>query len=282
MSPIGKVFIVLNLIVSAVFVGFAGTYLQRATDWKAKHKEVADQLDAEKKRAQGELAALQSELQNKERELGKHVMLYQGADTEKKKLEDENKRLNSQIASLSADISKLQSASTTTAASIERATEDAKQAREMSIKSMKEKEEAATAKEAALKQLDDANKKIEGLQKEAASQVARIAELNQTTAEQEMILAVYKDRYGGPAIAQPNLSGRVEVVSSTDLVTIAVEKPADLELKAGWQFAIYGDKYKAEAVIQSARDNMAFCKIHKRVENATIQVGDRAATNLGF
>jgi SMC interacting uncharacterized protein involved in chromosome segregation len=210
------------------------------------------------------------------------VLLYQGSDTEKKKLDDENKRLNSQIASLSADISKLQSASTTTASAIERATADAKQAMTLAIGSKEEKDKALSAKEAAEKQLADANFKIQSLEKKVAEQVGEIAQLNQKASEQDMMLAVYKDRFPGIAIAQPNLNGRVEVVSSADLVTIAVDKPSDVELKAGWQFAIYGDKYKAEAVVTSARDNMAFCKIQKRADNATIQVGDRAATNLGF
>ena len=37
MSPIGRVFIVLNLLLAGTFVGFAGTYLQQANHWKDLH-----------------------------------------------------------------------------------------------------------------------------------------------------------------------------------------------------------------------------------------------------
>ena len=36
MSPIGRVFIVLNLLLAGTFVGFAGTYLQRQDNWRDK------------------------------------------------------------------------------------------------------------------------------------------------------------------------------------------------------------------------------------------------------
>ena len=34
MSPIGRVFIVLNLILAGTFVGFSGTHLQKQFNWK--------------------------------------------------------------------------------------------------------------------------------------------------------------------------------------------------------------------------------------------------------
>ncbi len=41
MSPIGRVFIIVNLVLAAAFIGFAGTFLQNHTNWKTQHDTVA-------------------------------------------------------------------------------------------------------------------------------------------------------------------------------------------------------------------------------------------------
>lgn len=282
MSPIGKVFIVLNLVLAATFVGFAGTYLQRATDWKKKHTDVAKMLDDEKARAQSELAAISEQLQSKDRELNKHVLLVQNADTENSKLTDENKRLATQLAGLEGNLAKLQAAHTTISAAIDRSTQDSQQAVKLSMTAKEERDSALTAKQAAEKQLADANFKITDLEKQVSAKIGELASVTQSLKEQEMVAAIYEQRYGPIGLAQPDLSGRVEQVSSNDLLTIAVENASGVELKAGYQFAIYdGSGYKGEAVVTSAQNNMVFCKIRALKDNATINVGDRAKTNLG-
>jgi hypothetical protein len=40
MSPIGRVFIVLNLILAGTFVGFSGTHLQKQFNWKKQAEKV--------------------------------------------------------------------------------------------------------------------------------------------------------------------------------------------------------------------------------------------------
>ena len=47
MSPIGRVFIVLNLLLAGTFVGFSGTYLQKQHNYKDKAEKVEKQLAAE-------------------------------------------------------------------------------------------------------------------------------------------------------------------------------------------------------------------------------------------
>lgn len=282
MSPIGKVFIVLNLILAAAFVGFAGTYLQRATDWKKAHTDVSDKLDAEKKRAAEEIAAVQTELQTKDRELSKHVLLVQNGDTENKKLIDENKRLGEQLANLEGNLSKLQAAHTTIAAAIDRSTQDSQQAMKLAMTKKEEADKANDDKQAAERTLDEANAKITALEKQLSDKIGELASVQQSLSEQEMVAALYEKRFGAIGKAQPDLSGRVEQVSSDRLLTIAVENASGVELKAGYEFAVYDENgYKGDVVVTDAHDNMAFCKVRAVKDNATIRVGDRARTNLG-
>lgn len=282
MSPIGKVFIVLNLILAGFFVGFAGTYLQRATDWKERFTKKDEELTKEKERAQGELAAISEQLQSKDRELNKVSLLVQNAETENKKLTDENTRLATQLAGLEGNLAKLQAAHTTISAAIDRSTQDSQQAVRMSMTAKEERDAALSAKQDAEKQLADANFKIAELEKNVADKIGELAAVTQSLKEQEMVAAVYRERYGPIGQPQPDLTGRVEQVSSNDLLTIAVENAGGVELKAGVQFAIFdGNGYKGEAVVTGAQNNMAFCRVRALKDNATISVGDRAKTNLG-
>ncbi|MFQ5505267.1 MAG: hypothetical protein ACE5F1_10770, partial [Planctomycetota bacterium] len=60
MSPIGRAFIILNLILAAVFVGYVGFYLQNVDSWKAKYEAKDKEMLAMQEAMQGTIDTLQS------------------------------------------------------------------------------------------------------------------------------------------------------------------------------------------------------------------------------
>ena len=110
--------LVLNLILAGAFVGFAGTFLQRHTDWKAQSDGFETQLAAAEQKATADLQAKDDELRKLDRELRAHKQQLDGADTDNKSLRDENQRLMAQLTELSGDVKNLSSQTTTMASGL--------------------------------------------------------------------------------------------------------------------------------------------------------------------
>ena len=283
MSPIGRVFIVLNLILAGAFVGFAGTFLQRHTDWKATSDGFETELAAAEQKATADLQAKDDELRKLDRELRAHKQQLDGADTDNKSLRDENQRLMAQLTELSGDVKNLSSQTTTMASEIQQSREQSRQAYTMAMEASQARDQANDAKEAAETTLADANRKIGDLESAIANANGRIAELTQSNEEKDVLLAmVQRNAPGVLASMQPDLSGVVHNVGPAgELVTVRINNnPGSVEVKPGYSLAIYKDGYKGEALIQSVEGEFAFCKMTRKVAGASISIGDGASTNL--
>ena len=78
---------------------------------------------------------------------------------------------------------------------------------------------------------------------------------------------------------QPDVRGEVVFVDS-DIVILRVTEAASESTPRGGSFALFrGDHYLAEARVVRGRDHLLACRVVRRMENATIMIGDRAATN---
>jgi len=283
MSPIGRVFIVLNLILAAGFVVMAGTFLQHHTDYKSKYdgevQKLADAVashDAQRAEHAEELSTLQRNLRGITASL-------ETAETGNKALTDENGRLKSQLADLAGDVKGLNARATTMADAIERATKDARNAYEMAMAATAERDQANREKEAAQAQLSEAGRQATELEATIASQSGQIAALDQTTKEQQVIFDVIKRK--APGIfdtVQPDLRGVVEQAEAGICTVRLTENPGGVQVRPGWTFAIHnGGTYKGEAMITSVDGEFAFCKVTRSVDGMTVSPGDDAATNVG-
>src|ERR1041384_759192 len=94
MSPIGRVFIVLNLLLAGTFVGFAGTYLQQANHWKELHGKKSEELA----KGQSDFSAFRKN--SLDNNLANSKVTTQH-------LEEDNTRLQKQLAKIEADVTSL-------------------------------------------------------------------------------------------------------------------------------------------------------------------------------
>ena len=281
MSPIGRVFVVLNLVLAGAFVGFAGTYLKNHTNWKAQH----DALETKSRAAETELKAA---LANKEADLGTARRELQAIDQkakhDKADLDDkinENQRLNQKLASLDADIKAMKGDYATVASKVETATEDAKKTLQLAMTADEEKHKALNLKTEADSKLAEANAKIAALETKLAEANSEVQKRDQTIGEQKTFLSAWQLKYpGGILTAQPDVEGRISNVSGR-LVTLEITDKKG-ELQKGNMLAIFnGNTYKGEMQVDSVEGNFAFGKITTPVDGRAVSVGDRASTNLG-
>ncbi len=284
MSAIGRVFIVLNLVLAAAFVGFAGTFLQRHTDYKAKFDAATTSAAEAATAAAAQFDAKVAELRDVDRELRAQKSLFDRADGDNKALRAENAQLTAQLADLAGDVKNISSQTTTMAQEIERSREQSKQAYDLAVGADREKASALDERESALTQLAEVERQMEQLRDTLAQTNARLAEAQQAKQEADVMVAMFKSAYPGIVEAvTPDFGGVVHQVDNANtLLTVRVtDNPGSLEVKPGYSFAIFDeDLYKGEAIVQATEGEFAFCRMSKRREGASISIGDRARTNL--
>ena len=289
MSPIGRVFIVLNLALAGGFAVFAGTYLQKQSNYKqqfeAEQKAHADSKSAweiEKNRLESERTNFEIAATSRQTELG--ATQNQLASTQ-----DENKRLSGQLASMEADYKALRSIAEANNKVTEAAFGKAEEAYKMAIADQKTKDEAVRAKDSAEEENRSLKNTIAALNETVSNKDLEIASLVKERSENQLLLAVAAEKGFVPSMAAPNLSGTVTHASGR-LCTIAVtDNPGNVDIadqiaKNKFRIAIYdASGYKGEAVATDYNEaqKAILCNVIL-VNKGSISEGDKASTSAGF
>jgi hypothetical protein len=281
MSPIGRVFIVLNVILAGAFVGFSGTFLQRQHAYKTM-------LEAEKDAHKKDNEAMASKIAKAEGD-------YATASLEKSKVEqerdqlkndrdarvDEIKQQAARLASYDADLKKLMSAAEATSTVCNAALDKAQQAFKQANDDEKTRDDAVRAKEAAEAENRKMNSDIAELNTKVTDKDLAIAGLTKDKNELGLLVDVAKAKGFLPQMAVPALAGTVSNVSDR-LVTLSItSNPTNAEVKAGYRFAIYdASGYKGEARVTDydAGAKAAFCTME--FVKGVVKTGDSASTQL--
>ncbi|MCB9884985.1 MAG: hypothetical protein H6838_05805 [Planctomycetes bacterium] len=289
MSPIGRVFIVLNLLLAGMFVGFSGTYLQKQSNYKqqfeAEQKAHADSKSAweieknrlESERTNFELAATSNQTEN-------GALKNQLASAQ-----DEVKRLTQANNSFAADVKSLVSAAEANKTATEAAFNKAEEAYKMAIADQKTKDEAVRLKDTTLEENRSLKNTIAALNETVTNKDLKIADLMKERSENQLLLAVATEKGFVPSMAAPNLSGTVTHASGK-LCTIAVtDNPGGVDIadqiaKNKFRIAIYdASGYKGEAVATEYNEaqKAILCNVIL-VNKGSISEGDKASTAAGF
>jgi len=282
MSPIGHVFIVLNLILAGTFVGFSGTYLQKQHNWKSQHEKLGVEFDGFKKESEQRVKGLEDNLRTAE---NAKIALEQNLGNTKGDLDkanDEVKRLSQQLAKIEGDVSTIKGVNDSIGTEVKALFAQAQSAFKSATEAQAAKDEAVRAKDAADASLRDANGKIAALEEAGKSKDDQLASLGKEKSELNMLVEVAKAKGFLTIMAQPQLGGRVTHVSGNLCSISLTENPENAEVKPGYRFAIYdGTSYKGEArVTQADKDrNIVFCTIE--IKKGDIVIGDAASTRTG-
>ena len=283
MSPIGRVFLVLNLGLAGAFVAFAGTYLQRADDWRGKYKENVRTTTEEIKVLKTEKTSVKAELSEEKRQTGILTTQNDGLKNENSKAVADNEKLQVDLGKIRGDLNTNTATLGQIGSKLETAQKDAKDSMDRAIAAEKVKDEAETKMNDALKQLADANFKIKNQTTAYSEQGALLARSKQDGREKQVLLDLVNRRH--PAIFEtlhPLVTGTVSRVgASGNLVTITLQSGAE-NLKSGARFAIYNaaDGYKGEATVSEVDGSKKFCFARLTLKNGKIAAGDNASTNL--
>ena len=282
MSPIGRVFIVLNLLLSGAFLWFSGVYLQSATDWKSRFDARDSEFNTSQSQWNAEKDTLTSDINRVQSNLQGETARANRLENDVKEKNDEIQRQEALLANVQAQLQKLETSYSTVAGAIENAVAEAKDARQDWSKADQEKTAALREKEVAEASLGQAQQKIQALEGQLAETKGQVAQLERSVKEKDVLISIANTRYPGVFQgAQPPLEGRVAEVSSTgDMLTIDItNNPEKAEIKRGYSLAIYeGSNYKGDAIITDVHENYVFARMTK--VRTPVQRGDSASTGM--
>jgi DNA repair exonuclease SbcCD ATPase subunit len=281
MSPIGRIFIILNLILSAAFLGWASNALGKSEEYKKQledaKKQHADAVAAKEK----ELSDLQVNLNQVTDQQRTFREQRDGLQAEADRLKtsvDEFKRAND---TMQANLSKIQATLGDYNNSIQQLSDQKDKANERAHEAERARDAAVSAKDAAeLAQRDaeeatkNANTRIGDLEGE---KVALNEQVDMLNTRLEVILR----ETGRPAtdfIPQPAIEALVLDVKK-DLKLVILNKGKKDEIKVGYVFDIYkGSQYKGQVRITDVQEAIASGIIQS--EKSAIARGDSATTAL--
>ena len=285
MSPIAKLFTVINVVLAGVFLGWAANSLSTTGSWKEKHDKVAAELVTAKAAASEQSGKLLAEKQQLEAArtaiLGERDSALADVERLKGQVGDEerkNNEMRGDVAKIAASIDNLTAQNKQLAEARDRAQQAARDAE-------KAKEEAVAAQSAA----DNKAGELETSLHTAEGTVADLEKQNTTLKKEkeslETNLAALADHTGATLAdftPMPLIEGRVlDVAMNVKPGLIAINKGSADKVKPGYTFEIYdGKTYKGQVRVEYVHDNVCSALILRAVEGQPIRQGDAASTRL--
>jgi chromosome segregation ATPase len=282
MTTVGKILVVLHLVLSIMFMAFAGAVYSAQNNWRksqiaataalAKEKTNSNNMRAEFDKERADLAQSIATLTNNVQKLsGQNTAMTAQVAT----LDSDNKELRKEVDQL-----RDQSILTSTEA-VERKNEadlqreknqEIFQSREELVKNLNDTEDKRFALDLQLQQVSE---KYDQLLNDLRIMKGFLASKDLTTDPKQMIVQT---------APPPPVQGLVTEVrkaekSSRELVEISIG--ADDGLVVGHRLTLFrGDKYVAEIRLTLVQADKAVGYVYTRAKNATVTVGDTATTKL--
>jgi hypothetical protein len=285
MSNIGKVFVIVNLVLAAAFVGWAAKELKTSDEWRAKFtaEETAHKATAAKLNGQvddlttqlgGEKARVQAVTSERDEQKNRADRLSAELDDAKRN----NQKLSADLGTLKERLGDYNKQLESLAAGKDRAIEEARAAE-------RARDEATDAANAAQLRLRDAQDAAAALEARVASMEEELGSVQNALEKTNVELATLV-QYTGVALSdvmpEPLIEGAVVQVKldiTPGLVMLNVG--SNQNVKQGMTFDVYrGGQYKGEVKVQDVQANMCSALITMAAPGAVMTQGDRASTRL--
>jgi hypothetical protein len=286
MSPIGKIFAVINLILAAAFLGWASNALATSGDYKTKYDDQVRLLAETRQQLEEENSKLSAQNTTLESARGQFRQEKEDAANEaerfKNDLESEretNRSLRASIDKIQADLGDFVANNKALEEAKARATAAQSDAETQLADAQRSQQAAETARRDAEQKLTVAQRDLEELRAQATSLENQVASLDARVETVLTYTGLTWDEIGG---SQPSIEARVlEVDYSIKPGLVALNVGGDKEVKRGYVFHVYrGTEYVGKVRIENVRDNMSTGLIEGTYMGREIRQGDAASTHL--
>lgn len=285
MSPIAKLFTVINVVLAGVFLGWAANSLSKADSWKKLH----DDLKVKAAATEAALGTEKSTLLAKQAELEAARVALLG---ERESALGDVERLRGQFADEERKNNEMRGDVAKFAASIDNLTAQNKQLADARDTAQQAARDAEKAKEDAVAAQSAAELKASELETSLHTAEGNVADLEKTTTslkkEVESVttnfeaLRAYTNSDINDFTAMPQIEGRVlDVAMNVKPGLIAINKGSADGVKPGFTFEVYdGRTYKGQVRVEYVHANVCSALVLRAVDGQQIRQGDAASTRL--
>ena len=286
MSPIGRIFVVINLVLAGLFLGSAATSLASAQKYKSQFdSSVAERL-AEKQKLEAEIGSLDAEKLAAETLRNQIKTEKDALETQKLALEqdlaaltDEASQLKASFSGIGSQLGDMSTQLENQSSQVEQANNERMAAAEARRTAESERAEAVEAQAAAEDMVNELNAQIAQLRTELTD---TRGELQSTSTLLDVALAKSGETIETLGGAAPKIEGAVlQVATNVKPGLVHINRGSADSVKAGYVFDIYSSGvYKGRAKVEIVNSNSCTARIMNMVNGTTIMQGDTASTQI--
>jgi hypothetical protein len=286
MSPIGRIFTVLNLILAAAFLGWASNTLATSKEWKDKYEGEQTAHEATRQEKDEEISSLRTAKEQAERnaslmreERDREKLRGDQAENEVQDLTSANSELRASVTKISESLDELRSTNERLGQDKDRAI----QAQHEAEGQRDDAQEAQLAAELAQRTADEARTNAERRVADLELELGKLGKERDSLSTQLQtaldITNLTWDEITGPPLI-PN-AVIVQANYETTPGLVAINKGENDGVKRGMTFHVYkGSTYKGDVRVEEVQPTRCFALVRNVRPGQTISQGDSAATRL--
>lgn len=284
MSPIGKVFTVVNLVLAALFVGSAAALIQTGQDWRVQYETKASDFTALQTSSREAQDLLEKEKSTITAQKDTFAAEKTQLESDKAALEDElntqreqNADLRERLTSIDGKLGDLESTNRSQLSQITAANDLANTLRSERDDALDERDKAEASRASAERNATAFERERDELQ-------IALGRANEAVASKSAQLAAVASQYKidlNNLNDQPELAGRVTAVDSTHGTTVVVINLGKNDgVKPGHTFDVYaGGEYKGKIYVETVNASQSAATIQMDGVGE-IAVNDAVVTRL--
>lgn len=286
MSPIGRIFVVVNLALAMVFLGWASSSLANAHKFRSEKEAVELELSNTKKQLEEDIASLTAARDEAKRLQSQAVEQKNALDTAKKGLEQDITNLRAEKAKLDGDLSGINATLKDFGDREADLVNKLKEATDDRVAAVNAKNEAENQREDALQAQRDAEAAKAAADKQIAALQVQLADAGEELGRRDTLIEAFKQVSG---LTESEVGGNIPtipaavlgVVTQNDLTLVHLNAGKNEGVKRGYSFLVYsGATLKGRARVEVVNDATSTAVMTEVVDGRSVAQGDRATTRL--
>lgn len=284
MSTLSKVFVILIVVTSFVYLGVTSALYAHRINWKDKYQKKEEEANKQKADADKKIAEQQTAMDEKDGRITGLTGDNASQKTQIEKLENDNRTANTKNEKLVTELASIRTDVNTLKSNLDEAQKRNEVLQASLAEAQKEKDAAIGERDVVqnkLKETDHnltiSSRNLADLEKQYITRMKDLDELKTQIAALNAAGVRVEEISKG---AKKMVDGRVIAVSEVmNLLIISAGRDSGVE--PGMEFTIYrGDKFVGKAIVEKADKDWASCRSLMEFQTDKPQVGDSVSTKV--
>lgn len=253
MSPIGRIFVIINLALSAAFLGFASNNLSAAQKYRGQFDAVTAELASTKTSMQADIDQITADRDAANRMRTEMRNQKEALDAKNTALEQELASATDELNELKSDMGNISSSIGDLSSSLDDMKSQVAQANEARAEAINARRDAENARDAAVAAKEKADDRSNGLAAELAQAERDLTATSRSLDDANTTIAMVVEATGfdiSRGVGAPQIDGAV-LQYRADQKLVHINRGTNNKVKRGYIFDIYsGGTYKGQARVE--------------------------------